>query len=320
MQPRTLIIGVLALVFGLCAAAGVYVMSQTAASPRKPETTTVYITATDISRGQVITGDLLSKKEWPKDAVPTGAVTALDQVENRTVAIPMVAGDLVLETKLAPQGAGRGVAVSIPLGMRAVTIQTPNISTGVAGFVLPGNKVDILLTVTQSGADDPSGGGSTYTLLQNIEILAVDQRIEVPLDNKVDMKEMRSVTLLVTPGDAAKLGLGQNRGLLHLALRNPEDREMDDIDPVTLAGLRISAPQPIVVPQTPPQVVAIPKPEKPPAVQIRLLRGTTSSVIPWRTPETGTESLPTVAPTTITPQTPATTGGTVPTAELAGKE
>jgi pilus assembly protein CpaB len=104
----------------------------------------------------------------------------------------------------------------IPQGMRAFTIRVPNpnVATGVAGSLLPGNKVDVLLTASGGDLNDVIG---TTTLLQNVEILAVDQKIEAPAENKVDLKEMLSVTLLVTPQQAKQLNLAQNKGLLHLA-------------------------------------------------------------------------------------------------------
>jgi Flp pilus assembly protein CpaB len=88
--------------------------------------------------------------------------------------------------------------------------------------------VDVLLTIGGGGGNDPTGGGSTTTLLQNVEILAyeivaVDQRVEVPADDKVDAKELRSVTLLVTPDQAARLDLEQNRGTLRLAPRRARE-------------------------------------------------------------------------------------------------
>jgi pilus assembly protein CpaB len=104
----------------------------------------------------------------------------------------------------------------IPRGMRAFTIRVlnPNAATGEASSVLPGNKVDVLLT--DSGGDLNHVNGAT-TLIQNVEILAVDQKIETPAENKVDLNEMGSVTLLVTPQQAKQLVLAQNKGLLHLA-------------------------------------------------------------------------------------------------------
>ncbi len=236
MQMRTILIGAFALVFGISAALGVLVMLNKPADA-KVEMASLVVAAVDINRGQTLSSEMLEKKNWPKDAVPEGAITDASTIVDRTVTISMIKGDLLQEGKLAPKGAGRGLAAVIPPGMRAVTIQTPNVSTGVAGFILPGNKVDVMLSMTGQGSDDKTGGGSTITLLQNVEILAVDQRIEAPTDNKMNDKELRSVTLMVTPADAAKIDLGQNRGTLHLGLRNPGDTSTDFVEPVTLAGL-----------------------------------------------------------------------------------
>jgi pilus assembly protein CpaB len=175
------------------------------------------------------------------------------------------------------------MAAVIPSGMRAVSIQTNNVSTGVAGFILPGNKVDVLLSVSTQGADDRTGGGSTITLLQNVEILAVDQRIDAPQDNKMDAKELRSVTLLVNPADAAKLDLGQNKGTLHLVLRNATDTGTEDVEPATLAGLKVGSSEPIVVVQKSENIP--PAPAKKAPLLIRTLRGSRSGYITFPTPE-----------------------------------
>src|SRR5262249_16169427 len=156
-----------------------------------------------------------------------------------------VKGEHVLDAKLAGKGAGRGLAALIPKGMRAFTIQTTSVVAGVAGFVLPGSRVDVLLTVSsQGGNNDQTGGGTTTTLLQGVEILAVDQRLQAPAENKNNLKELQSVTLLVTPDQAAKLDLGQNKGLLHLTLRNPDDDQPADTRPTTLASLRFQQQKP----------------------------------------------------------------------------
>lgn len=286
MRMRTVLIGVFALVFGASAASGVYLLSQTkpAAAP-KPDTVSVVVAAEDINRGQTIAADLVTQKEWPKESLPEGAITDPVAIEDRTVTIPLVKGDLLLEAKLAPKGSGRGLAAVIPSGMRAVTIQTPNVATGVAGFILPGNKVDVLLTMSSPGMNDLSGGGSTITLLQNVEILAVDQQVDVPQDNKVDTKELRSVTLLVTPAEAARLDLGQNKGTLRLTLRNPADKATDVVDPVTLARLSLNPVAiaaddrngaPTAVAKT--DAASAPQPKRI-APMIRTLRGTRSGVI-----------------------------------------
>lgn len=260
MQLRTILIGAFALVFGIAAAIGAYLLVQSPAAASKPETVSVVVAAVDINRGETLSAQHLVQREWPKDSVPEGVVLHLRDAIDRTARIALMKGDLLSEGKMAPVGAGRGMAAIIPAGMRAVTIQTPNVASGVAGFILPGNKVDVLLTVSSSGTNDPTGGGSTITLLQNVEILAVDQRIDAPQDNKMDLKELRSVTLLVNPDGAARLDLGQNKGTLQLALRSHADTTTTFVEPATLAGLRINPAEPITVPQDLDQVVGKPRP------------------------------------------------------------
>ena len=290
MRLKTVLIGIFALVFGISAALGVYFFGSGSSKDPKSEAVSVIVAAVDINRGQTLAEADLTKRDWPKDLVPEGAISDLDDALERTVAIPLVKGDVLVRSKLAVKGAGRGIAAISPAGMRAVTIQTPNVATGVAGFVVPGNRVDILLTMTNMGATDRTGGGSTITLLQNLEILAVDQRTDVPQDNRMESKEMRSVTLLVTPADATKLDLGQNKGTLRLTLRNPTDHETESVDLVTLTelGLNPSEPShestdrlPVFLPVAEP--VRTVRPPKRIFPQIRTLRGTKSGL--FRLPE-----------------------------------
>lgn len=288
MSLRTILVGVFALVFGVAAAIGVFLIGRGRVDTPAMEMVTVVVATKDIGRGQSLTADLVSTRRWPKDAVPEGAIIDVTAAIDRAVLIPLIMGEMILEGKLASKGAGRGMAAIIPSGMRAVTIQTPNISTGVAGFILPGNKVDVLLTVTSQGADDTTGGAMTLTLLQNIEILAVDQRIEAPHENRMDPKELRSITLLVTPADAASLDLGQNRGTLHLALRNPSDTGIETVEPATLAGLNGFSEVGVAVVPRSPEVVPVaqptrqpdvPKPAPPEPRFVRTLRGLKSGTV-----------------------------------------
>ena len=165
-------------------------------------------------------------------------------IDGRTILASVQAGEPLLNTKLADRDAGRGLAALVPEGMRAVTIQTSRVASNVAGFVLPGNRVDVLLTL-RGGNHDATGGGSSTTLLQAVEILAVDQRLDAPTENRVDPKLLRSVTLLVTPDQAGLLDLGQNMGTLSLSLRNPEDLAEAQTDPATVNLLRFTQRQPV---------------------------------------------------------------------------
>jgi len=235
MSMRSLAIVVLALIFGGSAAVGVrHYMGQTAA---QVETVPVVVAANDVPRGVMLSTELVKTRSYPKDLVPTGAISKQEDAVERSAYSALVKDEPLLESKLSPKGQ-RGLASLIPAGMRAFTITTPTLAAGVAGFVLPGNKVDVLLTVANTLGIETTGGGSTTTLLQNVEILAVDQRMEAPADNKVKAEDLHSVTLLVTPDQAAKLDLGQNKGTLHLSLRNPKDELAANVRPATLKDIQ----------------------------------------------------------------------------------
>jgi pilus assembly protein CpaB len=263
----------LAILFGVSAMIGVNSFRQPPPAAPAPETIPIVVAADNVPRGTQLTADLLKTHDWPKNVeLPPGAFTSVGDALDRVPVTPLMKEEALLDTKLAPKGAGRGLAALIPPGMRAVTIQAPSVATGVAGLALPGNKVDVLLTVNGAGGEkDPTGGGSTTTLLQNVEIMAVDQRVDAPSDNKVDAKELRSVTLLVTPGQAAKLDLGQNKGTLHLALRNLNDNQAGDPQPTTVADLRLYQEKPRA--EAPEPVSPPPPPEPVRPLQIRTLRG-----------------------------------------------
>jgi pilus assembly protein CpaB len=139
----------------------------------------------------------------------------------------------VLESKIAESGLG--VASLVKPGMRAFTIETPTTSAGVAGFILPGNRVDVLLTMTKDA--DSTGGAGTWTLLQNVEILAAGQRLDQS-DPSAPGNRLQSVTLLVDPDMATKLTLAQSLGSLTLTLRNDTDNVIADTQPMTLRELR----------------------------------------------------------------------------------
>jgi pilus assembly protein CpaB len=300
VSPRSLLVVVVALVFGGSAAMGVNSFIRNPPSP-KVDAVQVVVAAIDVPRGGNLTADLVRTRDIPKDLVPLGAINKVQDVIDRAVFIPLLKDEPVLEGKLAPKGSGRGLAALVPKGLRAFTIQTPNIATGVAGFVLPGNKVDVLLTVDDVSGITPvgmlatSGGGSsnasTTTLLQNVEILAVDQKTMAPAENKMDAKELRSVTLLVTPQQANELDLAQNKGKLHLALRNLDDSQDARTRPTTLSDLRFHQgnswdQRARLLLEALGKTMAQRKPEPPAPLTIRTLRGTREGGVIIQVPET----------------------------------
>jgi pilus assembly protein CpaB len=241
------------------------------------ETVPIVVALVDIPRFSTLTPDMLKTREFPKDAVPAGAANRVEDVTDRVALSGLVKDEPIIEGKLALRGTGRGMAPGLPVGKRAFTILVPTQSSGVAGFILPGNKVDVLLTISGSGgAGDLTGGATTYTLLQSIEILAVDQQVDAPSGNKVDVNAMRSVTLLVDPDQAQILDLAQNKGILHLSLKNAEDTNDVRRRPVTLADLGLAPALPKAK-----EAEAAPQPtaDPPPPGKIRTLRGNIPGVI-----------------------------------------
>jgi pilus assembly protein CpaB len=294
MKMRAILVLVLALICGVSAAVGVSRLRQSSGV----DTASVVIARGDIPRGRTLTEDQVELRDWPSSMIPRHAVQKIEDIVGREAAVPIVAGDVLSDTKLAGKDAGRGVAALVPSGMRAYTIQTSKAASNVAGFVLPGNRVDVLLSLHGNFLDE-NGRGSCTTLLQGVEILAVDQRLDAPAENKVDPKDLQSVTLLVTPKQAALLDLGQNLGQLNLSLRNLDDRAEVDADPVTLAELRLKAASKSVLPSlldfftahksppTPPQPYESaantaqghqPPPPRP-TITIRTLRGVQSGEV-----------------------------------------
>jgi pilus assembly protein CpaB len=280
MSGRTLLVLALALVCGLGTAVCVQLMKKDQ-NTKAPRTVSLVYANVDLVRGETITKDALTTREIPIDQIPSGAIRDVKEVIDRVAHVPMLKGDLVHDLKLAPKGAGSGMAALIRPGMRAFTIQTSSLSSSMAGFLLPGNRVDVLLTVMDTNSpNDATGGGVTTTLLQNIEILAVHTNVDAPSANKIDPDQARSVTLLVDPIQASRLDLGQNKGTLHLTMRNPLDQTLTEDLPATVNDLPLpkraelaAAPAPAPIPET--------KPVEPPpplfedrVVLTRTLRGT----------------------------------------------
>jgi pilus assembly protein CpaB len=283
MNPRTLIVVVLAVVCGLSAMFLVQVLRKPQAGP-VVEKTDVVFAAADVKPGESITDEMLEIRRMPVSEVPEDAIRKIADAVNRASMAQLDKGDMIRSKKLADKGAGRGMAALVRPGMRAFTIQTPSFSSSLAGFLLPGNRVDVLLTVeSKGGPQDETGGGATTTLLQNVEILAVHTTVSTPTTNKINPDDARSVTLLVAPEEAELLDLGQNKGTLHLSLRNLKDGASTKPKSVSMTDLQLPrsrpkaavAPTPPPAPLPPPPVIEEPDPEPiETKLTVRTLRGT----------------------------------------------
>jgi pilus assembly protein CpaB len=181
---------------------------------------TVVVAARDLEIGALIkaadlkTGTVLGE-------APNGAVLKLESAVGRGVVSPIFLGEPLHEKRLALPGSGGGLAATIPAGMRACAVKVNEV-VGVAGFVVPGMRVDVLISGNPSGTDD-SGGSKVKTLLQNIEVLSAGTNFQKDAEGKP--VNVPVVNLLVTPEQAELLSLvgSNNQTHVQLVLRNPMD-------------------------------------------------------------------------------------------------
>src|ERR1700720_3151390 len=193
------------------------IASRVTANAKQP-TTQVIVAARTMELGTLIRDYDLKLGDWP-GTLPKGSVLRKEDVVGRGVMASIYEGEPVLENRLAPKGAGAGLAATIPAGMRAVAVRVNEV-VGVAGFVVPGMRVDILISGTPPGV---TTGTVSKTLLQNIEVLSAGQNFQKDAEGKP--VQVAVVNLLVTPEQAEILSLASNETRIQLVLRNPLDNE-----------------------------------------------------------------------------------------------
>ncbi len=240
MSIRSVAVVILALVCGASAAVGVSQLRQSAAPDQvvEQDKVPVVVASREIPRGTMLTSDDLRTAEWLKESVPEGAVTTTQEAVGRGALTKLLPGEPILNVRLAAKGVSRGLSTLIPKGKRLYTIKASSATTSVAGFVQPEDTVDVLLNTRGQGPNDDTGGGQTNTLLQAVEVWAVEQRLETTSEGRTNYKEISAITLLVSPDDANKLDVGQSLGQLSLTLRNPDDRDAAKTRIVTVNEVR----------------------------------------------------------------------------------
>ena len=149
----------------------------------------------------------------------SGSFSKIEEVAGRVALFPLAKDQPVLNSYLAPAGAGVGLTAKIPTGMRAISVRSDEV-VGVAGFLLPGTHVDVLLTYHSDKSPDPR----TATVLQDVVVLAAGQQIRPDPEGK-PTSDNNVVTLLLKPEDSEKLVLATSLGAIHFVLRNGADRE-----------------------------------------------------------------------------------------------
>ena len=224
MQNRLKIALVVAVFFGLIAAYGIYNFlrqQRQAAQALRQETQNVVVAAKDIPAGTAINDDMVKKGmlkavQWPKASVPTGGFSSPEQVVGKTNRMKIMANEPVLESRLSGEGAG--LTMRLEAGKRAMAVRVDEI-IGVSGFIVPDDRVDVIVTATPPGSQNQDNKMSKI-VLQNKRVLSVAQSVEQK-DGKPQVA--RSITLEVSPEESEKLSLATQEGQIVLALRSTGD-------------------------------------------------------------------------------------------------
>lgn len=224
MRPKSLLLLVLALGCGLVASIGIsQVLERNAKQPAALETVPIYVALHNINLGDPIDANMLSLEEWPKDKVPRGAISNLEELQGRRPRTAIIEGEPILEGKLLAPGQIADPIRSIPKGYRLFTIAV-DAEKSAAGLLGPGDRVDVQLFVRKddrAGIDQPK----SKVILQNIRVFAVDQTVQRSPDGGEERTIAKTVSLLLKPEQASALTLATNLGEVSLIPRNPDDEE-----------------------------------------------------------------------------------------------
>jgi pilus assembly protein CpaB len=265
-RSRLLMIGTIALALGALVSLVVYRRLQAGSGGNAGPGVEAIVAVNDLEVGAKIDDRDIRLVRFPVGDLPANALSLKSKVVGRGVILPIMRGEFILPNKLAGENAGAGLPSLIPPGMRAVSVRV-NDTTAVSGFVLPGTRVDVLLTGSPQGGSEQQ----TTTVLENIAVIAAGQKLERTAAGEAQSAPV--ITLLVSPDDAQKLALATTQGHIQLALRNPLDTKQEDLASARSGSLyKILPPAPHVasVPHVKTKAAAPPPPT---AYTVEVYRG-----------------------------------------------
>jgi pilus assembly protein CpaB len=224
--------------------------------------TQVVVAAQTITMGTRLHANHLRVVDWPSRNQVQGAFADPKKLIDRGVIVPIAENEPITESKVASLEAGAGLPPVIPEGMRAISVRVNDV-IGVAGFVVPGSLVDVLVTVrTNNGSSDEP---MTRTVVSKVTVLTAGTRYDQEKSKDGQPIPTSVVTLAVLPDDAERIALAENEGKITLALRNPLDVNSTETKGIRLAGLmRGMGPEPVVDPIKNRVVARKPAPTPPP--------------------------------------------------------
>jgi len=230
--PRGAIFLAAAVVAGLVATFGIHryvsVKTRVVETPSRQ----VFIATADISPGTALTGTAVKPVTWPQAVIPPNCASSMRELENRVVKVPIPQGNPVLFSMLAPVGTAAGLSGILDDGKRALTVKVDEVA-GVAGFIHPGDHVDVLMDMAMKSEGQQEH--FSKTILHDIMILTTGQIWEQKGDNKPMV--VNTVTLELTPEEAEVLNLASNNGKIRLALRNRNNKTIAQTSGVTTSIL-----------------------------------------------------------------------------------
>jgi pilus assembly protein CpaB len=270
-RSRLLLIGFFALTLGAIVSYAVYRTLQTRTGADAAPGVEVVVAANDIPVGSKVADGDVKLVRFPVAVLPSNIFHLKTSVVGRGAILPIARGEFFLPNKLAGENAGSGMQSLIPPGMRAVSVRVNEV-IGVAGFVVPGTRVDVLLTGNPSGASDQQ----TTTVLENVAVIATGQKLERNTAGEPQLTPV--ITLLVSPDDAQKLTLATSQGKIQLALRNPLDTKQQELNSVNTGALYKGVPTPAPAAAPHPKASSAKHPVKiqaPPSVySVEVIKGT----------------------------------------------
>jgi pilus assembly protein CpaB len=266
-RNRLLLIGTVALALGVFASLFVYRNLQSKSGGQSVPGEDVVVAAEDLQVGVKIEDKDLKLVHFPASDLPAGRFHLKSKLLGRGVVLPIAKGEFILTNKVGGENAGAGLPALIPPGMRAVSVRV-NDTSSVAGFVLPGTRVDVLLTGSPEGSNEQQ----TTTVLENVAVIANGSRLERSASGEPQTTPV--ITLLVSPDDAEKLTLASTQGHIQLALRNPTDTKQSEVAAVKSRALYGGAtPEAAAAVKPKAKRVLTPPPSLPTAYTVEVYKG-----------------------------------------------
>ena len=273
-RTRLLLIGFVALALGAIVSYSVYRTLQTKTGGDAVPGVEVVVAANDIAVGAKVGESDVKTVRYTAADLPANAFHLKTSVVGRGAILPIARGEFFLPSKLAGENAGSGMPSLIPPGMRAISVRVNEV-IGVAGFVVPGTRVDVLLTGNPTGGTDER----TTTVLENVAVIAAGPSLEKKAGGEAQPTPV--VTLLVSPDDAQKLTLAMAQGKIQLALRNPLDTKQQELGSVGTGalyrGVPVVAPPSAARPKSTKHTLVL-TPAPPPAYSVEVYKGTKKEV------------------------------------------